>query len=77
MYVKLVSVFCMDKGSLLTFHYIFQLMRVRYHIVKFLCFAIFGICLGIFEGFHGSQRAAPGPMCLPTMTQAGREHTTY
>ena len=44
--------------------------------VKFLFIAISGICFGIFEGFHGSQRAAPEPMCLPTMTQAGREHTT-
>ena len=33
-----------------------------------------GICLGIFEGSPGSHRAAPEPMCLPTMTQVGHEH---
>ena len=41
--------------------------------VKFLFIAISGICHGIFESFRGSQRAASEPMCLPTMTQAGRE----
>ena len=44
--------------------------------VKFLFIAISGISLGIFEGSHGSHRAQPEPMCLPTMTQAGREHMT-
>ena len=44
--------------------------------VKFLFTTISGICLGIFEGSHGSHRAAPEPMCLPTMTQAGSEHAT-
>ena len=34
------------------------------------------ICLGIFEGSHGSRRAALEPMCLSTMTQMGREHAT-
>ena len=29
-----------------------------------------------FKGSYGSHRAAPEPMCLPTMTQAGREHAT-
>ena len=44
--------------------------------VKFLFIAISGFFLGIFEGSHGSQRVAPEPMSLPTMTQAEREHTT-
>ena len=43
--------------------------------VKFLFIAISGICLGIFKGSHGSHRAAPEPMCLPTMTQMGHEHS--
>ena len=42
--------------------------------VKFLFIAISGIYLGIFEGSHGSYRAAPEHICLPTMTQAGCEH---
>ena len=42
----------------------------------FLLTAISGICPGIFWGSSGSHRAAPGPMCLPTMTQVGCEHTT-
>ena len=42
--------------------------------LKFLFIAIAGVCLGIFKGSHGSHRAAPKPMCLPTMTQAGHEH---
>ena len=44
--------------------------------IKFLFIAVSEICLGIFEGFHGSHRAVPEPMCLPIMTQAGREHVT-
>ena len=43
---------------------------------KFLFIAISGICLGIFEGSHGSHRAAPEPMCLPTTTRAGHERAT-
>ena len=43
---------------------------------KFLVIAISGNCLGILEGSHGSHRATLEPMCLPTMTQAGREHAT-
>ena len=31
---------------------------------------------GKLEGSHGSHRAAPEPMCLPIMTQAGHEHAT-
>ena len=38
--------------------------------------AIPGICLGIFQGSHGSHRATPEPLCLLTMTQAGCEHAT-
>ena len=44
--------------------------------LKFLFIAISGICLGIFQGSHGSHQAAPEPMCWPTMTQAGHEHAT-
>ena len=44
--------------------------------VKLLSIAISGICLGIFEGSHCSHRAAPEPMCLPTMTQEQHEHAT-
>ena len=32
--------------------------------------------LGYSKGSRGSHWAAPEPMCLPTMTQAGREHAT-
>ena len=46
-------------------------INFMYGKVKFLFVAISGICLGIFKGSHGSHRAAPEPMCLPTMTQAG------
>ena len=42
--------------------------KVKYSKVLFV--AISGICLGIFQGY----RATLDPMCLPTMTQAGREH---
>ena len=42
----------------------------------FLFITISGIFLGIIKGSHGSQRAVPETMCLPTMTQAGREHGT-
>ena len=28
----------------------------------------------MFKGPHSIQQAAPEPMCLPTMTQAGRKH---
>ena len=41
---------------------------------KFLFIAISGICFGIFQGSRGSHRAAPGPMCLLTITQVGCEH---
>ena len=27
------------------------------------------------EGSHGNHQAAPEPMCLPTLTQTGCEHT--
>ena len=39
-------------------------------ILKFLFIATSGICLGIIEDSHGSHRAAPEPVCHPTMTQA-------
>ena len=50
-------------------------IREKYHS-KFLFIAISGIFLGMFEGSYGSHRAAPEPICLSAMTQAGREHAT-
>ena len=53
-----------------------QLIReqVKAKEIKFLFIAISVIFLGIFYGSRGSWRALPEPICLPTMTQAGREH---
>ena len=62
-----------------------SIMKPQYYVygycsflkVKFLFIAISGIFLGIFKGTRGNSRAVPEPMCLPTMTQAGREHCIW
>ena len=44
--------------------------------VKLSVIAISGICLGIFKGSHGSHRAVPEPIYLPTTRQVGHKHVT-
>ena len=44
--------------------------------VNFIFVAISGICLRIFAGSHSGQRAAPGLVCLPTVTPLRHEHAT-